>query len=139
MKTHPHNANPEAYARATEVAFDALTFAKRATDVGYALTFSTIEATDARADAVELNRAAETLRAASEAFCRAACRTYDRAQARADTLAAVEGRDDEDRDKPLPPRVANREARQAYAAAKAAGKLPPASQPNEIPEIGENP
>ena len=92
MKPHPHNANPEAYAHACEVANDCLRFAKRAGDNGYALVFATIEATAARADAVELNRAAENLRAAAEALSRAASRAYSNAVARADNLADVEGR-----------------------------------------------
>ena len=90
MKTHPHNANPEVYAAAIKAAEALRAAAKDASHAAYGAIFSTIEATEARADAIELNRAAEGLRDAVERFTRAACRAEDNAEARAEILAEVE-------------------------------------------------
>lgn len=92
INSHPHNANLNTYNAAVTAAAEAGLQAKKLDDVCFAMCFDTIEATDARADAVALFKAIQALRDAAEAAYEAARLARSNADARAKTLAKVEGR-----------------------------------------------
>jgi hypothetical protein len=90
--THPHNANPADYAAALDATAALVIASNRAEAAGYALVFGTIEATDARRDAIAARKAVldacEVVHAAHAAVLEA----QRKAEARAATLARIEGR-----------------------------------------------
>jgi hypothetical protein len=87
---HPHNANASTYAEAANLAAAVSADAKKLDDLCYRMVFETIEATDARRDAIALDRAVSALRDAAEAVRVAALTAQYSAVNRANALAKAE-------------------------------------------------
>lgn len=87
---HPHNANTSTYTEAAKLAAAVNADAKKLNDLTFRMVFETIEATDARRDAIALDRAVSALRDAAEAVRVAALTAQYSAVNRANALAKAE-------------------------------------------------
>jgi hypothetical protein len=87
---HPHNASPADYAAALNATATLVMASNRAEEAGYALVFNTIEATDARKDAIAVRKAIFDAQRACHAAMDAIHAAKQKADAREDALASIE-------------------------------------------------
>jgi len=88
--THPHNANPESYALALRATFALLMESQKASDYATYLCLETIEASDARREAIAVHQKAQAVRDAVESLL-LACRTaQNNAEHRTRQLVEIE-------------------------------------------------
>jgi hypothetical protein len=87
---HPHNANPNIYDNAVKKIIAISQEARSLDDIAFCMVFDTIEASAARSDAVEVNKAVWALRDAIEATRLAIHKANVNATERAETLARNE-------------------------------------------------
>jgi len=91
IEQHPHNATAATYEKAIAAAAELNLKAQKLDDVACALTFDTIEATDARRDAVEVWQAVQAARDAIDAAYEAVKLAHANARTRAHYLANGSG------------------------------------------------
>jgi hypothetical protein len=91
IEQHPHNATASTYEKAIAAAAELNLKAQKFDDVVCAMTFETIEASDARRDAIELFKAVQAARDAIEAAFEVAKLAQVNARTRAHYLANGSG------------------------------------------------
>ena len=91
LDTHPHNASVATYDKAIAASLEISLNGQKIDNICTAMCFETIEATDARRDAVELFKAIQALRDAADAVYEAARLAKTNASIRAHYLANGSG------------------------------------------------
>ena len=91
LDTHPHNASVATYDNAIAAAAEINLKGQKIDNICTAMCFETIEATDARRDAIELFKAIQALRDAADAVAEAARLAKTNASIRAHYLANGSG------------------------------------------------